>query len=99
MAYPYVAVLAADQATGNNQTTANGGTSPTDGGFTPGWDQEAEQRVQARRTRVQAAAAPENPRPPPTQVQQDEVDEDDEERKSSQSLILFFCLFFTDYWI
>lgn len=80
VAYPYVAVLAADQATGNNQTTANGGTSPTDGGFTPGWDQEAEQRVQARRTRVQAAAAPENPRPPPTQVQQDEVDEDDEER-------------------
>jgi hypothetical protein len=77
-------VLAADQTPGNNETTVNGGTSPTDGGFTPGWDQEAEQRVQARRTRVQAVAATENPaRPPTTQAHQniDEVDEDDEERK------------------
>lgn len=97
MAYPYVAVLAADQTPGNNETTVNGGTSPTDGGFTPGWDQEAEQRVQARRTRVQAVAATENPaRPPTTQAQQniDEVDEDDEERKL-HLLGLLLCLLIT----
>lgn len=77
-----MSVLAADQApaTGSNNEAATGNGSPTDGGFTPGWDQEAEQRVQARRPRVQAAAT-ENPRPP-TQPQSnaDEIDEDDEER-------------------
>ena len=80
MAYPYVAVMATDQpSTSNNETSANGSRSPTEGGFTPGWSQEAEQRVEARRTRVQIAAT-ENPRPQPQPVTE-EVDDDEEERE------------------
>ncbi len=93
MAYPYVAVMATDQSSNsNNETNANGSRSPTEGGFTPDWSQEAEQRIEARRTRVQVAAT-ENSRPPPQhQPVTEEIDDDDEEREfiiNRNALIIF----------
>lgn len=79
-----MAVMATDQPSStntSNEASANGSRSPTDGGFTPGWSQEAEQRVEARRSRVQAVGA-EHPRvPPQPHPVAEEVDDDDEERK------------------
>ena len=85
--------MATDQSstsnsTSNNETVANGSRSPTEGGFTPAWSQEAEQRIEARRTRVQAAAA-EAPRvPPQSHSVTEEIDDDEEER---EFLILILC--------
>ena len=72
--------MATDQpsSSGNNEVTANGSRSPTEGGFSPNWTEEAEQRVEARRTRVQATAN-QNSRPPPQPVTE-EIEDDDEER-------------------
>lgn len=79
----YMAVLATDQQQPATTNSTNGTTSsPTDGGFTPGWDQEAERRVEARRTRIQAANETSRPVQATTQPIAEEVDDDDEERKS-----------------
>jgi len=78
-----MAVLATDQQQPATTNSANGTTSsPTDGGFTPGWDQEAERRVEARRTRIQASNETGRPVQVTTQPIAEEVDDDDEERKS-----------------
>lgn len=90
VAYPYVAVMATDQTStsSNNEASANGSRSPTEGGFTPAWSQEAEQRVEARRNRVQVASA-ENPRThPQPQPVAEEIDDDDEERKPSIGVLV-----------
>ena len=88
----YMAVMATDQQQAPPSTTNNGSRSPSDGGFTPGWSQEAEQRVEARRGRVQqqAAAADANATRPPAQVSQpatDDAEDDDEERTMFLSLL------------
>lgn len=93
-----MAVMATDQVntnTGNSDATANGSTSPTEGGFTPEWNQEAPQRVEARRHRVRAAAAtPENNARAQPQPQQapvsEEIDEDDEESMFLEKFPFFF---------
>ena len=95
--------MATDQSstsnsTSNNETVANGSRSPTEGGFTPAWSQEAEQRIEARRTRVQAAAA-EAPRvPPQSHPVTEEIDDDEEEReflilvlREFQFKVKFYC--------
>lgn len=78
----YMAVMATDQpsSTASNVVTTNGSRSPTEGGFTPNWNEEAEQRVEARRNRVQTAAA-QNSRPT-AQPTTEEIEDDDEERKN-----------------
>ncbi|XP_046652470.1 presenilin-1-like [Daphnia pulicaria] len=81
----YMAVMATDQSstsnsTSNNETAANGPRSPTDGGFTPAWSQEAEQRTEARRHRVQAAATEAPRAAPQPQPVTEEIDDDEEER-------------------
>jgi len=75
-----MAIMATDQSsTSNNETAANGPSSPTEGGFTPAWSQEAEQRTEARRTRVQAAAAEAPRAPPQSHPVTEEIDDDEEE--------------------
>lgn len=72
-----------NNSTTNNETVVNGSRSPTEGGFTPAWSQEAEQRIEARRNRVQAAAA-EAPRvPPQPHPVTEEIDDDEEESEFS----------------
>ncbi len=82
----YMAIMATDQSstsnsTSNNETAANGQRSPTEGGFTPAWSQEAEQRTEARRHRVQAAAAEAPRAAPQPQPVTEEIDDDEEESK------------------
>ena len=82
-----MAVMATDQSSASNNetsTAANGSRSPTEGGFSPGWNQEAEQRTEARRQRVHITSEENRSRAASQpQVQQpvtEEVDDDDEER-------------------
>ncbi|XP_059352217.1 presenilin homolog [Daphnia carinata] len=77
----YIAVMATDQLpTSNNEASANGSRSPTEGGFTPTWNQEAEQRTEARRNRIQAAATDVHRAPPQPQPVTEEIEDDEEER-------------------
>jgi len=82
----YVAVMATDQPSATSQPrerlSANG-TSPGDeGGFTSEWSEEAQQRVEARRARVQAAVQDtgRNPQYQQQQITTEDIDEDDDER-------------------
>ena len=79
-----MAVMATDAPTvtnsSNNEATVRS-RSPSDGGFTPGWSQEADNRIAERRNRVQAAAESSVPRVPASQPQPiSEYDEDDERK-------------------
>ncbi|KAI9555810.1 putative protease presenilin [Daphnia sinensis] len=77
----YIAVMATDQLpTSNNEASTNGSRSPTEGGFTPAWNQEAEQRTEARRNRIQAAATDVHRAPPQPQPVTEEIEDDEEER-------------------
>uniref|UniRef100_A0A0P6ET68 Putative Presenilin-2 CTF subunit n=1 Tax=Daphnia magna TaxID=35525 RepID=A0A0P6ET68_9CRUS len=77
----YIAVMATDQLpTSNNEASANGSRSPTEGGFTPAWNQEAEQRTEARRNRIQAATTDVHRAPPQPQPITEEIEDDEEER-------------------
>lgn len=76
----YIAVMATDQLpTSNNEASANGSRSPTEGGFTPAWNQEAEQRTEARRNRIQAATTDVHRAPPQPQPITEEIEDDEEE--------------------
>lgn len=72
--------MATDQSsTSNNEASANGSRSPTEGGFTRAWNQEAEQRTEARRNRIQAAATDAHIAPPQPQPVAEEIEDDEEE--------------------
>lgn len=83
-----MAVMATDapSATNNskNETTAPS-RSPSEGGFTPEWSQEADNRLAERRHRAQQVPVEQSaPRIPTTQPQPiSDVDDDEDERKRS----------------
>jgi len=80
----YMAVMATDQPSTTiepRQRLPGNGPSPADeGGFSSEWNEEAQQRVEARRARVQAAAQDggRNPQHQQQQITAEDIDEDDE---------------------
>ena len=79
-----MAVMATDQpsTSGTEGRAVSNGTSPTDeGGFTTEWSQTAEQRVAARRNRIQATANENMSNPQPQAITAEEVEDDDEESR------------------
>lgn len=88
----YMAVMATDQPSTTAQPRERlpvNGTSPNDeGGFTTEWNEEAQQRVEARRARVQSAAQ-DGVRNPQYQQQitTENVDEDDDESKFTKIIV------------
>lgn len=79
-----MAVMATDTPTAtnssNNEATVRS-RSPSEGGFTPGWSQEADNRMAERRNRVQTPADSNAPRTTASQPQQISDDDEDDERK------------------
>lgn len=80
-----MAVMATDQQPTNSGTNNGAPSSPTDGGFAPGWNEEAERRAEMRRNRVQQQATTESGRsrtaqPSSSQPLSEEIEDDEEER-------------------
>ena len=66
-------------------SSASGETSPAEGGFTPEWNQEVEQRERAERRRRVQIAAVENAGATPPQQPRQPINDDSEEEESKLS--------------
>ena len=98
-----MAVMATDQPSTTiepRQRLPGNGPSPADeGGFSSEWNEEAQQRVEARRARVQAAAQDggRNLQHQQQQITAEDIDEDDESKLNN--LLMNFIWFSRMYFI